>query len=270
MRAFCFYGVFFSILSFGVCACDSGSDLIVVKNTIENQRANFYCDGNKKCIPIVEIWGTESYLEVTWLPQEFGNDHRLFLECSGADGNVYRSEPVESRGSWSFYFSSPLDAYTIHYSIRCQEDQCSLCNGFGSFHKKSRDDNGSMGSYYECFKEYYDYRISKNSSGKVILERDWDYPNPERMDIDKMTIYKRNFDGKYLKYNEISVSSIGVGRLEVYSHDLAEPSSNGVYVAVLTSSQCVQAINEHYLYFSYNAMNGSLVLPMATTKVNNH
>lgn len=272
MKVLNVYGVLCLILVLCICACDS--EMIGVEENAkiaQRKSSEFYCEKENDCVPEVVIHGDNESVEIS----QYGNsasDHLCLLQCEGANGFIYKKEIVGNNGNWRIPLPD-IKAYTIEYTITCQEAMLICQNGCkrsGMFWKKADESYGSMAGVNECFKEYYDYNIEQDGlTGVITMKRGVNYSDDSNyMDIDKITIYKQvpQTMDKWIKIHSEPLTSIeeGVFRLPDLPCDM---KTN--YQARLTSSVCKNSINEHYLYFSYYSINGSPMI-MSLERVNNH
>lgn len=260
--------VLYSILLLSVCSCESNITTLHNDQVEQKLLYTYHC-ANHSCVPEVEIWGDNQTVEISWVSEEPGNDHTFLLSCSGADGQIYRTGTVGNQGTW-FFSLTDMDAYSFQYTLSCTEGYyCEDCRTSGSFHKSADEETGSMGSYYECGKEYYTYSIQQDYRGvRLVRDLEAEEPNPKRMDIDKITVYKISTSySEKIKLLEEKLEPVFPGE---YLLPSLPSDMNTNYKVVLTNEQCEQSIYEHYLCFSYHSISGDLILPMRTETVNQH
>lgn len=225
-------------------SCESNTLLDAPEQTIEAEgiktRSASCLGGN--CLPKVEMYHSATGTDISWYIESIHGCNNYLISCEGA--GLFHSEIVGNNGY--IYFSHTLTSYKINYVIYCKS--CRDCHARGSFVKKENSENGTMGEYFDCQKEFHSYLLSQcylGASSEVSLSSPSQVSNPEDyLTIDYYKIYE--IRGNYHNsYTEIRTDSIGDSIIRYL------PSNPMLsYEIRFFSNECDR--ETHYLYCTYS------------------
>ncbi len=231
----------------------------------------YSCNGNGECLPVIDVQsmppqsstpGITIFWDIT--PSV---DHQFYIKVSGLTN--YNSTIINSG---SMFFSTNEDSYKLLWEINCPHYECNACSSSGAYIKKSNEDEGSIGSFTDCQKEYLSYRPERSYHSRRIITIECVSPSWMEEDednylkADEYKIFKKDYGQPPIL--ETSGSFIA-DVTEIYLPN--EPLQN--YEVKLYSSDCEYSDDEHFLNKSYQGDGGSgydLISPYVFQKNNAH